>query len=46
MQRYVQPDKLIPTDGKIKELAEQVTGQQAGTVAKAKAAKKKLPKGG
>jgi transglutaminase-like putative cysteine protease len=38
MQRYVQPDKLIPTDGKIKELAVQVTGNQTGTVAKAKAA--------
>ena len=38
MERYLQPDKLIPTDGKIKELAEQVTGSQAGTVAKAKAA--------
>ena len=33
-----QPDKLIPTDGKIKELAMQVTGTQTGTVAKAKAA--------
>jgi transglutaminase-like putative cysteine protease len=38
MQRFVQPDKLIPTDGKIKQLAEQVTGSQQGTVAKAKAA--------
>ena len=38
MERYVQPDKLIPTDGKIKELAEQVTGSQQGTVAKAHAA--------
>lgn len=38
MERYLQPDKLIPTDGKIKELAIQVTGNQAGTVAKAKAA--------
>jgi transglutaminase-like putative cysteine protease len=38
MERYTQPDKLIPTDGKIKELAEQVTGSQQGTVAKAKAA--------
>jgi transglutaminase-like putative cysteine protease len=38
MRRYVQPDKLIPTDGKIKELADQVTGGQSGTVAKAKAA--------
>ena len=38
MNRYVQPDNLIPTDGKIKELAEQVTGSQQGTVAKAKAA--------
>jgi transglutaminase-like putative cysteine protease len=38
MTRYVQPDKLIPTDGKIKVLAEQVTGSQTGSVAKAKAA--------
>jgi transglutaminase-like putative cysteine protease len=38
MERFVEPDKLIPTDGKIKELAQQVTGQQQGTVAKAKAA--------
>ena len=38
MQRYVAPDKLIPTDGKIKELAVQVTADKPGTVAKAKAA--------
>lgn len=38
MNRYLAPDKLIPTDGKIKEFAEQVTGSQTGTVAKAKAA--------
>jgi transglutaminase-like putative cysteine protease len=38
MERYLAPDKLIPTDGKIKELAIQVTGSQSGTVAKAKAA--------
>jgi transglutaminase-like putative cysteine protease len=38
MQRYVAPDKLIPIDGKIKELAVQVTSNQQGTVAKAKAA--------
>jgi len=38
MERYTAPDKLIPTDGKIKELAEQVTGSQTGTIAKAKAA--------
>ncbi|HUK43131.1 MAG TPA: transglutaminase domain-containing protein [Candidatus Bathyarchaeia archaeon] len=38
MQRFVEPDKLIPTDGKIKQLADQVTGSQTGTVAKAKAA--------
>ena len=38
MERYLQPDKLIPTDGKIKELAVQVTGSQPGTVSKAKAA--------
>ncbi len=38
MSRFVEPDKLIPTDGKIKALAEQVTGSQTGSVAKAKAA--------
>ena len=38
MQRYVEPDKLIPTDGEIKSLADTVTGSQAGTIAKAKAA--------
>jgi transglutaminase-like putative cysteine protease len=38
MTRYVEPDKLIPIDGKIKSLAEEVTGNQVGTVAKAKAA--------
>lgn len=38
MNRFVEPDKLIPTNGKIKELAVQVTGSQIGTVAKAKAA--------
>ena len=38
MTRYVEPDKLIPTDGKIKSLALEVTGNQVGTVAKAKSA--------
>ena len=38
MNRLIEPDRLIPTDGKIKELAVQVTGSQSGTVAKAKAA--------
>jgi len=38
MSRLIAPDTLIPTDGKIKELAAQVTGTQSGTVAKAKAA--------
>ena len=38
MQRYIEPDKLIPTDGTIKALADQVTGNQTGTVAKGKAA--------
>ncbi len=38
MQRYVSPDQLIPIDGKIKQLAEQVTGSQPNTVGKAKAA--------
>lgn len=38
MERYVQPDKLIPTDGTIKSLADKVTGSQTGTISKAKAA--------
>ena len=38
MQRYVAPDRLIPTTGEIKQLAAQVTANQQGTVAKAKAA--------
>jgi len=38
MTRLIAPDSLIPTDGKIKELAAQVTGSQTGAVAKAKAA--------
>ena len=38
MTRSVEPDQLIPTDGKMKALADQVTGDATGTVAKAKAA--------
>jgi transglutaminase-like putative cysteine protease len=38
MNRLIAPDALIPTDGKIKELAVEVTGSHRGTVAKAKAA--------
>jgi transglutaminase-like putative cysteine protease len=38
MNRLVGPDNLIPTDGKIKQLALEVTGSQTGTIAKAKAA--------
>ncbi|HST09402.1 MAG TPA: transglutaminase domain-containing protein [Terriglobales bacterium] len=38
MTRLVAPDSLIPTDGKIKALALDVTGSATGTVAKAKAA--------
>ena len=38
MTRLVAPDTLIPTDGKIKALAVEVTGSQTGTIAKAKAA--------
>ncbi len=38
MSRLIAPDSLIPTDGKIKELAVEVTGSQTGAVAKAKAA--------
>jgi transglutaminase-like putative cysteine protease len=38
MNRLVAPDTLIPTDGKIKALAVDVTGSQTGTIAKGKAA--------
>jgi transglutaminase-like putative cysteine protease len=38
MSRLIAPDSLIPTDGKIKQLAVEVTGSQNGAVAKAKAA--------
>jgi transglutaminase-like putative cysteine protease len=38
MNRLIAPDTLIPTDGKIKTLAIQVTGSKSGTVTKAKAA--------
>ena len=38
MSRLIAPDSLIPTDGKIRQLAVEVTGSQSGTVAKAKAA--------
>ncbi|MGH9502857.1 MAG: transglutaminase-like domain-containing protein [Terriglobales bacterium] len=38
MNRLVEPDSLIPTDGKIKALAVEVTGPQTGIIAKAKAA--------
>jgi transglutaminase-like putative cysteine protease len=38
MNRLIAPDTLIPTDGKIKQLALEVTGSRTGTVAKAKAA--------
>ena len=37
MKRFVEPDTLIPTDGKIKTLALDVSGSQPGTIAKAKA---------
>ncbi|HKV78302.1 MAG TPA: transglutaminase-like domain-containing protein [Candidatus Sulfotelmatobacter sp.] len=38
MNRLIAPDSLIPTDGKIKTLAIEVTGSKNGTVTKAKAA--------
>lgn len=38
MNRLIAPDSLIPTDGKIKTLAVEVTGSKTGTIAKAKAA--------
>jgi len=37
MNRFIQPDSLIPTDGRIKQLAVEVTGSQSGAIAKAKA---------
>ena len=37
LTRWIEPDTLIPTDGKIKELAIEVAGSENGTVAKAKA---------
>src|SRR5262249_28285441 len=38
MSRLLAPDALIPLDGKIKDLASEVTGSQPGAVTKAKAA--------
>ena len=38
MTQLVEPDKLIPIDGKMKALAQEVAGNQVGTVAKARAA--------
>jgi len=38
MSRWIEPDALIPTDGKMKQIAIEVTGSQIGAVAKAKAA--------
>ncbi|MFZ0797826.1 MAG: transglutaminase-like domain-containing protein [Terriglobales bacterium] len=38
MNRMIAPDNLIPTNGRIKDLAVEVTGSKSGTVAKAKAA--------
>jgi transglutaminase-like putative cysteine protease len=38
MSRLIAPGTLIPTDGKIKELAGEVTGSQSGVVAEAKVA--------
>ena len=38
MSRLIAPDSLIPTDGKIKNLATELTGSKSGTVTKAKAA--------
>jgi transglutaminase-like putative cysteine protease len=38
LNRLIAPDSLIPTDGRIKQLAMEITGSQNGTVAKAKAA--------
>jgi transglutaminase-like putative cysteine protease len=38
MKRLIEPDTLIPINGKIRELASEVTGSKIGTVAKGKAA--------
>jgi transglutaminase-like putative cysteine protease len=38
MDRWITPDTLIPTNGKIKQLAVEVMGSKSGTVGKAKAA--------
>jgi len=38
MTRFVEPDQLIPTGGVIQALAQKVTGNETGTVAKAHAA--------
>jgi transglutaminase-like putative cysteine protease len=38
MSRLLAPDSLIPTDGRIKELAVEITGSKSGTVEKGKAA--------
>jgi transglutaminase-like putative cysteine protease len=38
LNRFVEPDKLIPLDGKIKTLAVDITGSATGSVSKAKAA--------
>lgn len=38
MNRLVAPDSLIPTDGKLKALAIDITGFPTGTIAKANAA--------
>lgn len=38
MERYIDPDSLVPTDGKIKSIAEEITGSKPGTISKAKAA--------
>ena len=38
MNRLVAPDSLIPTDGKLKALAIDITGSLTGTIAKAEAA--------
>jgi transglutaminase-like putative cysteine protease len=38
MDRFIAPDTLIPTNGRIRQLSVEVTGSQNGTLAKAKAA--------
>jgi transglutaminase-like putative cysteine protease len=37
LQRYLQPDRLVPIDGRLKQLAQENAGAETGTLAKARA---------